>query len=152
MCGHYLNKGRIITYDNFFTSFDIASKLLTKKACIVGTVRKSRKNLPAELKRKSIPLGSRDYVYSDLITLLNFGYKEQKSVVLLSTLHNEPCEEDSKPEIVNYCNQIKAGVDLADQVIRFYSCKRNNKIWPLSLFYNALDIAPFNAYILFCLK
>lgn len=48
MCGSYLNKGRTITCVNFFTSFDLASKLLTKKTCIVGTVHRSIKFLPAE--------------------------------------------------------------------------------------------------------
>ena len=152
MCGPFLGKGRTITCDNFFTSYDLAMKLLEKKTCIVGTVRKSRKFLPKEFQVKSIPLGNRIYLFSGLVTLLNFGDKKQKSVVLLSTLHNIESEEEGKPEIVTYYNQSKAGVDIADQVIRFYSCKRGTRRWPLSLFYNCIDIAALNAYIIYCIR
>ena len=74
------------------------------------------------------------------------------SVVLLSTLHNSESEVDNKPEIVTYYNQSKSGFDLADQVIRYYSCKRGTRRWPLTFFYNCIDIAGFNSYIIYCTK
>ena len=74
------------------------------------------------------------------------------SVLLLSTLHNQASDDQGKPEIVTYYNQTKAGVDVTNQVIRFYSCKRGTRRWPLCLLYNCLDIAAFNSYILYCLK
>ena len=108
--------------------------------------------MPLSFQRKNIPLGSIHYLFSERTTLLHFGDKKSKSVVLLSTLHNNKSEIDGKPEIVTYYNKTKCGVDLADQVIRNYSCKRKSRRWPLTLFYNCLDISAYNAYLLYCLK
>lgn len=152
ICNPYLNRGRTITCDNFFTSYDLALKLLKKKTCIVGTVRKSRVFLPVSFQHKKIPLGNMEYIFNDLVTILNYGDKKDKSVVLLSTLHNGKSQSEGKPEIITYYNQTKIGVDLADQVIRNYSCKRGTRRWPLCLFYNCLDIAAYNAYIIYRLK
>lgn len=41
--------GRNITMDNFFTSYDLAIHLLSKSLTIVGTMRKSRTELPPQL-------------------------------------------------------------------------------------------------------
>lgn len=152
LCGPFLNRGRTVTCDNFFTSYDLALELIKKKTCLVGTVRKSRVFLPVSFQRKKIPLAERDYIFNESVTILNFGDKKDKSVVLLSTMHNEISEVEGKPEIVAYYNQTKCGVDLADQVIRNYSCKRGTRRWPLCLFFNCLDMAAYNAYVIFRTK
>ena len=54
-----------------------------------------------------------------------------------------------KPEIVTFYNSTKGGVDTFDQVIRCYSSKRKTNRWPVALFFNVLDIAAYNAYILY---
>lgn len=58
-------------------------------------------------------------------------------------------EGKKKPEIVMYYNKTKAGVDTMDQMARTYTCKRQTRRWPLTLFFNLLDVAAINAYILF---
>jgi hypothetical protein len=50
-------------------------------------------------------------------------------------------ENKMKPEIIEYYNQTKAGVDRLDQLARTYSCKRKSNRWPMVFFYNMLDIA-----------
>ena len=36
-----------------------------------------------------------------------------------------------------------------NEMIRYYSCKRQTKRWPMVLWYNMLDVAVLNAYTLF---
>ena len=53
------------------------------------------------------------------------------------------------PEVVNFYNMSKGGVDCADQMIETYSSKFATRRWPVVLFCNLLDIAALNAYVLF---
>ena len=79
--------------------------------------------------------------------------KKSKTVILLSTVFHgiSIVEEDPKkrPEIIKFYNETKIGVDLVDQMIQTYTCKRQTRRWPLILFYNMLDIAAPNAYTVF---
>jgi len=52
---------------------------------------------------------------------------------------------EQKPEIINYYNKTKAGVDVLDKLVRAYSCKRSTRRWTVSLFFNVIDIAALNA-------
>ena len=36
-----------------------------------------------------------------------------------------------------------------DEMVRYYSCKRQTKRWPMVLWYNMLNVAVMNAYTLF---
>ena len=42
------NSGRNVTRDNFFTNLSLAQKLLQKKLTLIGTMRKSKPELPME--------------------------------------------------------------------------------------------------------
>lgn len=46
---HYLNEGRTLIFDNFYTSLHIAHTLLDHHTHIVGTLRKNVKNCPKEI-------------------------------------------------------------------------------------------------------
>jgi hypothetical protein len=51
----YLNKGRNVTTDNFFTSGSLAGKLKAKDTSIVGTISRTRREIPAVLAMGSPP-------------------------------------------------------------------------------------------------
>ena len=57
-----------------------------------------------------------------------------------------------KPEIIEFYNQTKAGVDALDQKVRHYSTCRKTKHRPQTIFYNILDIADHNAFFSFKLQ
>ena len=118
---------------------------------IVGTVRKNKKFLPCEFQNKGGDEGDIRFLYQDKVTIVKYNPKKNKSVVLLSTLHRDGSidEETGKPEIITYYNQSKGGVDTLDQLIRCYSCKGKPNRWPVALFYNMLDIAAYNSYLLY---
>lgn len=45
----YFKKGRNVTTDNFFTSLNLAKKLMVEKTSIVGTMRRARREVPPVL-------------------------------------------------------------------------------------------------------
>ena len=85
--------------------------------------------------------------------MCHFTDKPGKSVIILSSLHHTPeIENNGKPEMVNYYNQTKSGVDTLDQLVRFYSVKRKSLRWPVTIFYNLLDIIAYNSFVIYSMK
>lgn len=54
LCEKYLEKGRTVVTDNFYTSVPLAKQLVIKKTHLVGTLRKNRRYLPREVITKTI--------------------------------------------------------------------------------------------------
>ena len=144
--------GRNVTTDNFFTSYKLAKELLKRDLTLVGTVRGNRKEIPTDM----LPDTKRDLLSStfgfsaDGATLVSYVPKRRKAVVLLSTQHRDDAitpDETKKPEIINYYNATKCGVDVLDKLVRTYSCKRAIARWTISFFFNLIDIAAYNALV-----
>ena len=72
-------------------------------------------------------------------------------VNMLSTMHSQPEVDESlakkKPTVVLFCNSTKSVVDIVDRMVRTYSCKRMTRRWPVTLFYNMIDVRAINAFI-----
>jgi len=145
--------GRNITTDNFFTSYKLSRDLMERRLTLVGTMRSNRKEIPSQM----LPNGDRS-VYSstfgfsrDGTTLVSYVPKRRKAVVLLSTQHRDDTvadDEKAKPEIITYYNATKSGVDVLDKLVRTYTCKRPSKRWTVCFFWNMIDIAAYNAFVL----
>ena len=45
----WINRGRTITTDNYFTSVELAKYLLDVKTTLVGTIRRNKKDIPIQL-------------------------------------------------------------------------------------------------------
>ncbi|XP_056120044.1 piggyBac transposable element-derived protein 3-like [Rhinichthys klamathensis goyatoka] len=151
MVDPYLGKGRNVTTDNFFTSFELAKALQAKKTSLVGTVNKSRRELPPCVKAQK-PLFSTEVLKSGDATLTVYQGKKKKNVCILSTVHTAvgiTSGQKRKPETVTYYNKTKVGVDVLDQMARKYSVKAPSRRWPVAVFYNILDLAAINAHILY---
>ena len=79
--------------------------------------------------------------------------KQAKVVLLLSTMHHDDMIGDSgKPEIIEFYNKTKVGVDALDQKIRHYTTYHKTPRWPLAVFYKILDLLAYNAFILYKLR
>jgi len=52
---------------------------------------------------------------------------------------------------INYYNKSKVGVDALDQMARYRTCKSSSRRWPVAVFYNILDCACFNSFIIYSL-
>lgn len=145
----YLDKGYNITADNWFTSCPLANNLFLRNTTIVGTIRSNSRDLPPKAKvttgrqKKSI-----EHFVSDNQVLVSYWDKGTKPVILLSTMHsNAEVTPSGLPEIIQYYNSTKSGVDSMDRMIRYYTCKRKCFRWTYGFFCNIIDIALMNGSI-----
>lgn len=87
------------------------------------------------------------------MTFAKYQAKPSKTVVVLSTQHaGAVCQSNGKekPESVLYYNTNKCGVDMLDAMCRLMSTKAACRRWPLAVFFNILDVAGINAWIIYC--
>lgn len=56
--------------------------------------------------------------------------------------------DTQKPDIVEFYNSTKGGVDVFDKLCHSYSTKRGTRRWPMRYFYGVLDAAGINAFVL----
>ncbi|XP_052901621.1 uncharacterized protein LOC128309304, partial [Anopheles moucheti] len=115
----YLNRGRNVTCDNFFTSLELAKFLKSKKTSLVGTVNKARREVPICVKNAKEKLYFTKAFKSDDITLTVYQGNTKKNVVLLSSMLRDVRtgnDKKSKPETVSFYNSTKYGVDVVDQM------------------------------------
>ena len=144
--------GRNITMDRFFTGVELAEELLEKKLTVVGTIQKSRRHIPEELKN---PAGreklSTMFAWSDKTMMASYCKAKNKVVLMLSTQHNQPlvstCEH-KKPEVILSYNATKGGIDTCDQMMERYTCRITTRRWPMAYFLMILDIAGMNAWVI----
>ena len=146
--------GRNVTMDNFFTTLNLSRYLLEQNITIIGTVKKNKTFLPKNFQSNIGEAGECKFIFQDEATLVKYNAKKNKSVVSLSAQHSQPeiREDTGKPEIIHYYNETKGGVDTLDQIVRHFSCKRPTRRWPMAIFYNIVDIAAYNAFLLYIEK
>ena len=142
---------RKITCNNFFTILLLVQKLLHKNLTLIGTMIKSKPELPTEFtvaKGRNVKSTVFGFQLDAMIAL--YCPKTNRVVNMLSTMHSQPeigSTSDQKPSIILFHNQTKSGVKTLDRMVRLYSIKRMTKRWPLVLFYNMIDVSTINAFM-----
>jgi len=136
----YFGRGYNVTVDNFFTSAELAKKLLEKRTSLVNTLRLNRKEIPVSSK-----LATHDSAFysCDSLNLVKYQAKQTKTVVVLSTLHKvAACQTEGKkkPESILCYSENKCGADMLDSMCRLVSTKAGCRRRPLTIFFNKLDI------------
>ncbi|GBM00426.1 hypothetical protein AVEN_179235-1 [Araneus ventricosus] len=100
------NSRHNVIVDNWCTSYPLSQKLLEKKLTVVGTIRKNKRELPLEfVGTKGKAPHSSILGFQKGMTIVSYIPKKNRSIVLLSTLHNndnidESAGEFRKPEII----------------------------------------------------
>ena len=151
----FLKKGYNVTMDNYFTSINLAEKLKTEKTTLLGTIRKQRKEISkVEEMIKGKPLYfSEIYQSPSKTTLTIYKAKKAKLVYMLSLMHQtvsvDQLHPKKLPETVRSYNASKVGVDVLDQMARYHTCKSATRRWPVAVFFNIIDCACINAYIIY---
>ncbi|XP_029347881.1 piggyBac transposable element-derived protein 4-like [Acyrthosiphon pisum] len=138
LCEKYLEKGRTIVTDNFYTSVPLAKQLLNKKTHLVGTLRKNRRYLPKEVITKKIKKGE-IFGKEDDNGIVVSKFKDKRDIFLLSTRHkldivdtgkqSRKKESILKPDVILFYNAGKAGIDLSDQLASYSSPVRKSIRW-----------------------
>ena len=81
--------------------------------------------------------------------------KKKKIVCILSSAHKHVKVDESHkkklPETVQLYNKSKVGVDVPDQMARYHTCKSSSRRWPVAMFFNILDCACINSFIIYSL-
>ncbi len=150
-----LKQKRTLTADNFFTSVNLASLLTNKNICLIGTVRKNKKELPIEfLSHKDRLIDSTLFGFNENLILVSYVPKKNKAVLLLSTFHHDTTidPDTKKPEALLDYNQTKGGVDTVDHLIENFTCRRKTNRWTFNVFLYLLYVGAHNAYCLFKIK
>ncbi|XP_068215907.1 piggyBac transposable element-derived protein 4-like [Palaemon carinicauda] len=148
----FTGKGRNVITDNFFTLLQLAEHLKAKNTSIVGTMNKARREIPFQMKSWKGQLYDTLLLKNKDTTLAINQSKKNKTVFILSSLHRTVSIGDGqkkKPETVVYYNATKFGVDVLDQMAQNHSKRCPSRRWPIHVFYNILDLAIINAWILY---
>jgi hypothetical protein len=155
----YLNKGYHVTADNYFSSRKAALYLLENKTSFLGTLKGNKREIPIlydskqNIKNNKLTLYSSEFYRDEKGCLLTlYQGKTDKNVLILSTLHDQiyiDCANKKKPNTVISYNTTKFGVDAVDNMTRLYNVKSATRRWPVQVFYNILNLAGINSWILF---
>jgi len=142
---------RNITADNWFSSVELVDALFEKKLTYVGTLRKNKREIPNEfLPHKYRQIGTSLFGFTANKTIVSFVPKRSQSVIMISSMHHDQNtnERSGKPEVIEFYNSTKGGVDSLDQKCANYSVSRRTRRWPSVVFYGLLNIACANGYVL----
>ena len=149
-----LGKGYRLYTDNFYTSPTLVDKVVDCETDTDGTVRVTRKDVPAKIKNTKLKKGEIVAAYRKKSVLLK--WKDKKNVCVLSTLHDDSMvnvksrhgKEKSKPKAVADYNSNMGGVDLSDNLMVHLSTARNRlKKYYKKVFRHMLDMTLLNSYI-----
>ncbi|KAI4805724.1 hypothetical protein KUCAC02_010323, partial [Chaenocephalus aceratus] len=86
---------------------------------------------------KSREVHSTEFGFNGSMTMISYIRKKGKAVLLLSTMHHSKMVDENsqkkKTEIILFYNQNKGAVDTVDQMVGYYTCKRQTQRWPMVL-------------------
>lgn len=150
LCQSYYQTHRNITFDNFFTSYELAQRLQSNGLTCVGKVRKNRKFIPPEfLPHHSRPVEQNVFGFQPNITLLSHVPRHNNAVLFLSTLHHKGEIDDNGMAAINtYYNRTKSDVNVLDQLCHTYSVQRQTNRWPFVYFMNLINVTGIAAFVL----
>lgn len=158
----YLDEGRTLTTDNYFTSVTLARDLLKRRTHLLGTLRKNRKHLPPTVSSKRL---SRGQIVGKISGegIVVAKWKDKRDVFFLTTKHDlrmahrrkattafETSVEKIKPAAILDYNSSKHGVDKSDQMASHHSPVRKTIRWYHKVVFELLlNTAVVNARIIF---
>jgi hypothetical protein len=125
-----LRKGFHVFADSFFSSLNLANKLLWERTYLTGTLRKNRP-MPQMIKNARPQAEDAVYALQGQNMLCCFrDHNRQKLVTLVSTFYNATNTLNGKPRIICAYNTFMDGVDFSDQMIVAYNDHRKcSKVW-----------------------
>lgn len=150
----YFQTHRNIVTDRYFTSFELCTNLLENGLTMTGTIVAARREVPQIMKTtRSIPvLETRNlWHHEHRVLLSSYAPKRNKNVLLLSSQHASNAistRDDKKPTIILDYNAGKGGVDVMDARVEDFTCRRKTRRYPLLHFFNMIDVALVNAFLI----
>lgn len=136
MAEEYLDIGRTMYTDNWYSSYDLATELLKRSTHLVGTLRSNRKNNPTEVIKKKLKRGEVIAKQCNQgITILK--WKDKRDVLAISTKHsalmvkttNKFGSDIVKPKLILDYNKGKSLVDVCDLRNSYHNPLRRTLKW-----------------------
>lgn len=152
-----LDTGRTVVVDNYYTSLDLANKLLDRKTHLVGTLRSNRRGNPKDVTQKKLKRGEM-MAQENERGICVMKWRDKRDVLLLSTKHTDSFTEvrsrggqlKRKPLAVVYYNKGKSSIDLSDQMSSYNSALRKTVKWYRKIAIEVLfGTAMVNAHFLY---
>ena len=142
-----LDKGYTLFVDNWYSSFELSSLLLTRQTDTIGTLVKSRKNLPPEMNKTKLKTGECVVYYEQLTNTMVTKWKDKKDVHTISTFVNDDKtlvrragKDKLIPTVVDIYNRGMGGVDKSDQMMTSYDVERKRvKKWYKKVFNHIIN-------------
>ena len=137
----YLQQGRTIYTDRYYTSIPLIQTLENHSTYYTGTCMKNRQQIPKNFRQKTFRLSDGEvkaYSNGNLLALAWRAPSKKKGIIMLSSknsaLQTSVTSRAShrtavKPVVVDNYNQSMNGIDLADQYTVYYSFVRKSKKW-----------------------
>jgi len=131
----YLDCGRTLYVDNWYTSIELAESLNDRQTHLVGTLRANRKSNPKDVTEKKLKRGEVISMRSSSNVLV-LKWKDKRDLYMLSTKHDSEmisidhhgkCIE--KPKVVIDYNLGKSPIDLSDQLSSYSNPLRRSIKW-----------------------
>jgi len=157
LAADYLDEGKTMFTDNWYTSVSLANELLSRSTNLVGTLRSNRKFNPKDVinaKSKKGEIKSRQNDNNMVV----MKWKDKRDVLMLSTKHKNNLIETTnkrgqkllKPQMVIDYNKAKGYVDISDLRNSYHSPLRRSIKWYRKIAFEVLlNTSLLNALTLF---
>lgn len=150
-----LNNGHSLYMDNFYNSFDLATKLIQQNTYCTGTLRSERKNTPIDVKQAKLKKGETIARYSQGVVIGK--WKDKREVTYISTEFknnivvstNRRGKEQLKPEPIVHYNKCMGGVDRQDQMQSYYPFARKTVRWYKKIGIHVIQMLLMNSFFLY---
>ncbi|XP_050063121.1 piggyBac transposable element-derived protein 4-like [Aphis gossypii] len=152
----YLDNGRTIFVDNWYSSVELAELLQSRNTYLVGTLRCNRKSNPKEVTKKKFK--KREIVSQrSSSNVLVLKWRDKRDLVMISSKHDSALtslkirgKTVQKPTVVVDNNIGKTSIDLSDQMTSYSNPLRRSQKWYRKVALDALlNISVVNALVLF---
>ena len=156
----YEGENHVLYCDSLYTSGPLANYLAERKVYLVGTIQKDARGFPECLKA-CVPRKG-EYRCTSVGDIQYFVYHDRKVVRFITNVfpasmdHKVPVlqpqgilVEQTVPPLLPAYNKYMGGVDLTDQLQRYYAFDRKSTRSWLRVFFHLFDIAVDNAHILY---
>ncbi|VDP10112.1 unnamed protein product [Heligmosomoides polygyrus] len=132
----YLDQGRDLFVDNWYTGISLAQTLIKRSTNLVGTCRRNRKGLPLDVVRTKLKKGQR-IARQNADGIVVSKWKDKRDIIMLSTIHDDGIgSSSSKPHMVEDYNNAKLFVDTSDQMASYSPFVRKTSKWYIRLFFH----------------
>lgn len=153
LCKNLLDSGRTIYVDNYYTSLELAHKLLERQTHLVCTLRKNRRGNPKGVINKKLRKGETIAKESDSGVIV-ITWCDKREVLILTTKHKNNMvlvgSEKQQPEAIKDYNQNKSYIEKSDQIKAYASCLRKSIKWYRKIIIEILlGSTVVNAFILY---